>query len=137
VCLKIKKRSKNKDLLYVLYLTLSHLLLLDLIMYCDRILQLCGFGIRCFISSGMEKTGSGINIPDIFSESLDTVFRAKIFKFLDADSDPGSGMFDPGWKNSGPKSGLNIPDPQHWVSCSSLKIIFNTSVLLQNVQDGC
>jgi hypothetical protein len=68
-----------------LHLTLSHLLLSDLIMYCDRILQLCGFGIRCFIYSGMEKTGSGINIPDIFSESLDTVFRAKILKFLDAD----------------------------------------------------
>jgi hypothetical protein len=30
---------------------------------------------------------------------------------------------DPGWKNSDPGSGLNIPDPQHWVSCSSLKII--------------
>jgi hypothetical protein len=33
------------------------------------------------------------------SESLETIYRAKIFKFFDADEDPGSG--------------INIPDPQH------------------------
>jgi hypothetical protein len=55
-----------------------------------------------------EKSGSGVNIPDNFSESLETVFRAKILKsFLDAD--PGSGIFltlHPGY-------GISIPDPQH------------------------
>ncbi len=33
-----------------------------------------------------------------------------------ADLDPGSGIFltlDPGWKDSDPGSGINIPDPQH------------------------
>jgi hypothetical protein len=43
--------------------------------------------------------GSGMNIPDHFSESLETFFYGKILKFFDADPDPGSGMqdfFDPG-----------------------------------------
>jgi hypothetical protein len=40
----------------------------------------------------------------------------KILKFFD--EDPGSGMEtvwirDPGWKKVG--SGINIPDPPHWV----------------------
>jgi hypothetical protein len=68
------------------------------------------------------------------------LFGLKILKFVDADSDPGSGIFltldpgwknsdrlkilkffvadpgiflslDPGWKNSDPGSGLNIQDP--------------------------
>jgi hypothetical protein len=46
-----------------------------------------------------------MNIPDNFSESLETDFRVKILKFFDADSDPGSGIcltLDPGWKNSDP-----------------------------------
>jgi hypothetical protein len=34
-----------------------------------------------------------MNIPDHFSESLETVFRVKILKFFDADPDPGSGIF--------------------------------------------
>jgi hypothetical protein len=41
----------------------------------------------------------------------------KILKFFDADADPGSGIFltvDPGWKKFG--SGINILDPQHWLS---------------------
>jgi hypothetical protein len=40
-----------------------------------------------------------MNIPDHFSDSLETVFRVKILKFFDADLDPGSGIFltlDPG-----------------------------------------
>jgi hypothetical protein len=53
--------------------------------------------------------GSRMNIPDRFSESLDTVLGLKILKFFDADTDPGSGMN----KNSDPASGINIPDPQH------------------------
>jgi hypothetical protein len=43
--------------------------------------------------------GSGINIPDHISESLETIFGLKIVKFFDVDPDPGSG--------------INIPDPQH------------------------
>jgi hypothetical protein len=54
-----------------------------------------------------------MNIPDHFSDSLETVFRVKIPKFVEADPDPGSGIFftlDPG-------SGINIQDPQlvSWV----------------------
>jgi hypothetical protein len=36
------------------------------------------------------------------------------------DADPGSGIFltlDPGWKNSNPRSGINITDPQHIKIC--------------------
>ncbi len=47
----------------------------------------------------------------LFSESLETVFRAKYtFKY------PGAGIFltlDLGWKNLDPGSGINIPGPQH------------------------
>jgi hypothetical protein len=35
-----------------------------------------------------EKSESRMNIPDYFSASIETVFRVKIFKFLDADPDP-------------------------------------------------
>jgi hypothetical protein len=58
--------------------------------------------------SGSEtgrKSESGMNIPDHFSEGLETGFRVKILKFFEADPDPGSGIFltlDPGWKNSDP-----------------------------------
>jgi hypothetical protein len=41
-----------------------------------------------------KKSGSGINIPDHFSEILGTVFGLKILKFFDAD--PGSGSCQPG-----------------------------------------
>jgi hypothetical protein len=55
--------------------------------------------------------GSGMNIPDHISESLET-------KFFDADPDPES--FDPGsgmrdGKKSDPGSGINIPDLQHCI----------------------
>jgi hypothetical protein len=47
-----------------------------------------------------KKSGSGTNIPDHFSESLETFFFGlKIFKFFDADPDPGTRIFmilDPG-----------------------------------------
>jgi hypothetical protein len=52
--------------------------------------------------------------PDHISESLETIIWVKIFKFFDADPDPGSGIFltlNPGWEKFG--SGINIPDPQH------------------------
>jgi hypothetical protein len=42
--------------------------------------------------------------PDHISENLQTIFWVKILQFFDA---------DPGWKNSGPGSGINIPDPPH------------------------
>ncbi len=46
-----------------------------------------------------------MNIPDYFSESLETVIMVKILKFFEADPDLGSGVLltlDPGWKNSDP-----------------------------------
>jgi hypothetical protein len=43
-------------------------------------------------------------IPDHIFESLVKSFGLKILKFFDA---------DPGWKNSDPGPGINIPDPQH------------------------
>jgi hypothetical protein len=58
---------------------------------------------------------SGMNIPDHISESLETIFGLKIIRC-------GSGIFftlDPGWKNSDPGSGINIPDPQHWLQAKS------------------
>jgi hypothetical protein len=71
------------------------------------------------LGSGMDKKpnpGSGMHIPDHFSESLE-----KILEFFDADTDPGSVIFltlGPGWKNSDPGSGINIPDPQQWLGIS-------------------
>jgi hypothetical protein len=61
-----------------------------------------------------SRSGSGINIPDHISESLETIFKVKILEFFDPD--PGSGIFltmDLGWKNSDLESGISIPDPQH------------------------
>jgi hypothetical protein len=34
-------------------------------------------------------SGSGMNIPDHISKSLETIFWVKILKFVDADPDPG------------------------------------------------
>jgi hypothetical protein len=48
-----------------------------------------------------SRSGSGMNILDHISESLETIFWVKILKFfdVDADPDPGSGnVFDSGWK---------------------------------------
>jgi hypothetical protein len=48
-----------------------------------------------------SKSGSGMNIPDHISESLETTFRS------------GSGnLFDPGSRIRDGK--IRIPDPQHW-----------------------
>jgi hypothetical protein len=58
----------------------------------------------------LARSGSGMNIPDHISESLETIFWVKIFKSFDEDA----GIFltlDPGWKKFG--SGINILDPQH------------------------
>ncbi len=68
------------------------------------------------------------------SESSVTIFWVKILKFLVADPDPGSDAFlpwirDQGWKNSDPRSGINIPDPQH---CLHLVLQFMYVHLLQS-----
>jgi hypothetical protein len=65
-----------------------------------------------------------MNNPDHISESLETFFLVKILKFLD--TDPGSGMEkiwirNPGWKNSDPESGINIPAPQHCLQITFLR----------------
>jgi hypothetical protein len=39
-----------------------------------------------------KKSGSGMNISDHFSKSLETVFVVKMPEFFDADPDPGSGI---------------------------------------------
>jgi hypothetical protein len=51
-----------------------------------------------------SKFGSGMNIPNHISESLETNFWVKILKIFDADPDPGIFLtLDPGWKkNSDP-----------------------------------
>ncbi len=50
-----------------------------------------------------------MNNPDHISESVRNNFLGlKILKFFDPD--PGSRIWDPGWKKS--DSGINIPDPQ-------------------------
>jgi hypothetical protein len=74
-----------------------------------------------------KKSGSGFGIrirdeqPESYhiSESLDTIFLVKIFKFFDLDA--GTGIRD--GKNSDPGSGINIPDPQHCWSCSVLYVV--------------
>jgi hypothetical protein len=48
-------------------------------------------------------SGSGINILDHISESLETIFWVKILKFFDADPESGIEKFG---------SWMNIPDPQ-------------------------
>jgi hypothetical protein len=48
-------------------------------------------------------SGSGMNNLDHISESLETIFWVKIFKFFDA---------DPGWKKIGSGIREKHPDPQ-------------------------
>jgi hypothetical protein len=40
-----------------------------------------------------SKSGSGMNIFDHISGSLETIFWVKLLKFFDADADPGSKLF--------------------------------------------
>jgi hypothetical protein len=42
-----------------------------------------GFGM-----SSKSRSGSGMNIPDHISESLETIFLVEILKFFDADPNP-------------------------------------------------
>jgi hypothetical protein len=60
--------------------------------------------------------GSGMNILDHISESLETIFWVKILKFLKAYPDTGSAIFLTLDLRSGMEkfgSGIKIPDPQH------------------------
>jgi hypothetical protein len=60
-------------------------------------------------------SGSGMNNRDHNSESLKTIFWVSTLKFFDVD--PGSGMEKiriRDGKKSDPRSGTNIPGPQHW-----------------------
>jgi hypothetical protein len=70
--------------------------------------------------SGMGKKSrseSGMNIPYHISKSIETIFwLKKILKFFDADL--GSEIFltlDPGFGVEKFGSGINIPDPHHWL----------------------
>ncbi len=73
-----------------------------------------GSGIRTRDVKNVDRdpgTGSGMNIPDNFSRSLETVFGLKILKsfiWIRNLFDPGSWM-----ENSNPGSGTNMPNPQH------------------------
>jgi hypothetical protein len=76
---------------------------------------------RCFLTQGSGmgmKSGFGIRIrvPDHIYESLETMFWVKILKFLERIRDLGWKKF--GFENRGGmekiRSGINIPDPQHW-----------------------
>jgi hypothetical protein len=75
-----------------------------------------GSGDFLIPGSGMERkygSGSRMNIPDNFYESLETVFGLNILKFFAADPDPESGIFFPGFRSGMEKFGFGIPDPQH------------------------
>ncbi len=88
-------------------------------------------------SGAILTPGSGprMNNPDHISESLETIFRVKIFKFFEAYPDSGSRIFwlwnrDPGWKKLDPGSGINIPDPQNWILARSERDFVSVWALL-------
>ncbi len=75
-----------------------------------------GSGAFLTPGSGMGKksrSGSGMNIPDHISESLETILWVKILKFFDADADPGIIWSGREKFGSQIRYGMNIPDPQH------------------------
>ncbi len=94
-------------------------------------LQCCGSGsgIRCLFGpraldpgSGMGKksrsgSGSGMNIPDHISMSLETTFGVNML------------IWD--GKYSGPGSGINIPDPQHLLLCSWGQLLLLKKICLR------
>jgi hypothetical protein len=77
--------------------------------------QCSGSGIRCLFDPWIRdpgwvkklRFGSGMNIPDHISESLETILLVKILKFFKADTDLGSAIF----LTLNPESRINIPDP--------------------------
>ena len=58
-------------------------------------------------SGAFVTPGSGMNILDHISESLETIFWVKTLEFFNADPYPVSGNF----RTPDPGSGNNIPDP--------------------------
>jgi hypothetical protein len=80
------------------------------------------FGAFLTPGSGMGKiSGSGMNIPDHISESLNNHFWVKIIIFFDAD--PGFGMEKIRIGDPGCGSGINIPDPKHCLQAQNCSII--------------
>ncbi len=67
------------------------------------------------LDPGWKKTGSGMNFPEHFSESLETVFRVKNIWIIWCGSGTGIRyLFDAGSAMEKLRSGIKIPDPQHW-----------------------
>jgi hypothetical protein len=66
-----------------------------------RYKQCCGSGAFLtpgfVIRNGKSRSGSGTNIPDHISKSLERIFWVKILKLFDADPDPGSGIREYVW----------------------------------------
>jgi hypothetical protein len=78
-----------------------------------------GSGVFWTPGSGKGKksrSGSGMNIPDNISESLETNFSVKILKFFDADADPDPGIIlirdginsDPGYTSRIRNTGIIV-----------------------------
>jgi hypothetical protein len=78
--------------------------------------------------------GSGMNIPDHISESLETIFWIRILKFFDANPDPvpGSGnLFDPGSGKEKIRIRIrNTDKKKHFQSSIREKIYMNITVFL-------
>jgi hypothetical protein len=82
-----------------------------------------GSGIGYLFDPGIRDEQPGSYFLELRNH-LFLLFGVKIPKFFE---DPGSGMEtvrirDPGWKKVG--SGINIPDPQHWLNASSVTWTF-------------
>ncbi len=100
-------------------------------------MQCSGSRMRCLFDPRIRDPGwvkikiriRGIRNPDehpgsYFRELRNNFFLVKILKFFDEDADPDPGnLFHPGsgMEKSDPGSGINIPDPQHWVSRHTLQ----------------
>ncbi len=78
-----------------------------------------GSGIRDGLKSGDPVSGSGIKKNRIIFPRVKKIFWIKILKFFNVDTGYGMGKI---WirdgKKSDPGSGINIPDPQHWIIVS-------------------
>jgi hypothetical protein len=79
--------------------------------------------------------GPGMNIPDQFSESLETVFRAKLLKVFDADSDPASVILltlDPGSRMEKFGSGIRDKHPGSATLTYSKKYVKQICIVKRN-----
>jgi hypothetical protein len=65
-----------------------------------------------------------MNIPDNFSGSLETVFRAKIVKFFDEDTDEGPELFWPGIRDRKIRIWDKHPGSATLVRCLLILMIF-------------